>query len=178
MRLIKRRPSRKHPLLAVALFVSALSPPGEALARVKLITLPVRERVEIQLDKLVKHRTRRDNLWMQIHGTNTFQQVGEDARQKESNSTVVGWDDRSVYSQRIRNYTAKPIEVEIRRSYDGHVTFRSRLEPKLHDYQTVEFTARVQPGDKKDQLFEIVQRQGHNVKQNNVTLEESEINPR
>ena len=125
--------------------------------------------------ELVKLRTSRDNLWMQIHGTNTFQQVGADARQEEVNSTVVGWDDRSVYAQRIRNYTAKPIDVEIRRSYDGHVVFRSVLEPKLHDYQTVEFAAKVQPGDKKDLLFEIVQRQGHNAKQNNVTLEEATV---
>jgi len=61
------------------------------------------------------------------------------------------------------------------RSYDGHVTFRSRLEPRLHDYQTVQFATRVQPGDKKNLLFEVVQRQGHNAKQNNVTLEEANI---
>jgi hypothetical protein len=47
------------------------------------------------------------------------------------------------------------------------------LEPKLHDYQTVEFAAKVQPGDKKDLLFEIVQRQGRNAKQHNVTLEKA-----
>jgi hypothetical protein len=125
--------------------------------------------------ELVKLRARRDNLWMQIHGTNTFQQVGADARQEEVNSTVVGWDDRSVYAQRIRNYTASPIVVEIRRSFEGHIAFRSLLEPQLHDYQTVQFAAKVQPGDKNDLRYEIIQRQGHNAKQNNVTLEEAEI---
>jgi hypothetical protein len=144
--------------------------------------IPIGDKIELNLGpdpevvfELVKLGARRDNLWMQIHGTNTFQQVGVDARQEEANSTVVGWDDRSVYAQGIRNYTAKPIEVEIRRSYDGHIVFRSLLEPKLHDYQTVEFAAKVQPGDKKDLLFEVVQGQGHNAKQNNVTLEEAEI---
>ncbi|MBA3485401.1 MAG: hypothetical protein H0T51_26700, partial [Pirellulales bacterium] len=144
--------------------------------------IPIGDKIELNLGpdpevvfELVKLRTRRDNLWMQIHGTNTFQQVGADARQEEVNSTVVGWDDRSVYTQRIRNYTARLIEVEIRRSYEGHIDFRSLLEPKLHDYQTVEFAAKVQPGDKKDLLFEVVQRQGRNAKQNNVTLEEGEI---
>jgi hypothetical protein len=149
------------------------------LAQQSIKYIPIGDKIELNLGpdpevvfELVKLRTRRDNLWMQIHGTNTFQQVGADARQEEVNSTVVGWDDRSVYAQRIRNYTAKPIEVEIRRSYDGHVIFRSLLEPKLHDYQTVEFAAKVQPGDKNDLLFEVVQRQGHNAKQGNVTLEE------
>jgi hypothetical protein len=155
------------------------------LAQQSIKYIPIGDKIELNLGpdpevvfELVKLRTRRDNLWMQIHGTNTFQQVGADARQEEVNSTVVGWDDRSVYAQRIRNYTAKPIDVEIRRSYDGHVVFLSLLEPKLHDYQTVEFAAKVQPGDKKDLLFEVVQRQGHNVKQSNVTLEEAEIKPR
>ena len=150
------------------------------LAQQSMKYIPFGDKIELNLGpdpevvfELVKLRTSRDNLWMQIHDTNTFQQVGADARQKEAYSTVVGWDDRSIYAQRIRNYTAQPIEVEIRRSYDGHIVFRSLLEPKLHDYQTVEFATKVQPGDKKDLLFEIVQRQGHNAKQNNVTLEEA-----
>ncbi len=152
------------------------------LAQQSIKYIPIGDKIELNLGpdpevvfELVKLRTRRDNLWMQIHGTNTFQQVGADARQEEVNSTVVGWDDRSVYTQRIRNHTASPIEVEIRRSYEGHIDFRSLLEPKLHDYQTVEFAAKVQPGDKKDLLFEVVQRQGRNAEQNNVTLEEGEI---
>ena len=53
--------------------------------------------------------------------------------------------------------------------------FRSQLEPKLHDYQTVEFTTQVAPGEKKDLLYEIVQHQGHNARQNNVTLETAKI---
>ena len=59
--------------------------------------------------------------------------------QVEVNSTVAGWDDHEVYTQRIRNYTAKPIDVEVRPTFPGHVVFRSLLEPTLHDYQTVQF---------------------------------------
>ena len=33
------------------------------------------------------------------------------------------------------------------------------------------------PGKKADLLFEIVRHQGHNAKQNNVTLEAAEIKP-
>ena len=65
--------------------------------------------------------------------------------------------------------------MEVRRSFEGHVAFRSGLEPKLHDFQTVEFASRVPAGEKRDLVFEIVQRQGRNAKQNNVTLEEAEF---
>jgi hypothetical protein len=60
--------------------------------------------------------------------------------------------------------TARPINVEIRRSYDEHVAFVSKLEPKLHDYQTIELTAQVDAGEKKKLDFTIVQRQGTSAK--------------
>ncbi|HZZ28783.1 MAG TPA: hypothetical protein VFE46_12340, partial [Pirellulales bacterium] len=82
-----------------------------------------------------------------------------------------------IYDQRIRNYTGKPIDVEIRRTYPGHIVFRSALEPTLHDYQTVQFQKRVATGEKADLLFELVQHQGYNAKQQNVTLEQAEIKP-
>ena len=95
--------------------------------------IPIGDKIELNLGpdpevifELVKLRTFRDHLWMQIHGTNTFKQVGDETTETEVNSSVVGWDDHSIYSQRIRNYTAKPIDVEIRRSYEGHIVFRSR----------------------------------------------------
>jgi hypothetical protein len=152
------------------------------LAQQNIKYIPVGDKIELNLGpdpevvfELVKLRSSRDELWMQINGTDKFQQVGKDAIETEVNSSVVGWDDRTQYSQRIRNYTARPIDVEIRRSYDGHVLFRSQLQPKLHDYQTVEFRTSVKPGEKKDLRFEVVQRQGRNARQNNVTLEEAEI---
>jgi hypothetical protein len=82
-----------------------------------------------------------------------------------------------VFTQRIRNYTAKPIDVEIRRAFPGHIVFRSSLKPTLHDFQTVQFTATVEPARKADLLFEIVRKQGRNSKQNNMTLEDGEIKP-
>ena len=36
--------------------------------------------------------------------------------------------------------------------YDGHVLFRSQLEPKLHDYRTVELQTSVEPGEKRTSL--------------------------
>ncbi len=144
--------------------------------------IPIGDKIELNLGpdpevvfELTKLRASRDNLWIQIHGTNKFQQVGVDSVQSQQKATVVGWDDHSLYRQEIRNYTPKPIDIEIRRSFDGHVVFRSRLKPTLYDFQTVQFTAQVMPGAKKDLLYEVVQHQGHNAKQNNVTLETAEI---
>jgi hypothetical protein len=146
--------------------------------------IPIGDKIELNLGpdpevifELVKLRTFRDHLWMQIHGTNTFKQVGDETTAVEVNSSVVGWDDHSIYSQRIRNYTAKPIDVEIRRTYAGHIVFRSQLEPKRHDFQTVEFGTQVANGARKDLLFEVLQHQGRNAKQNNVTLEEADVKP-
>jgi len=144
--------------------------------------VPIGDKIELNLGvdpnavfELTKLRAFRDNIWMQIHGTSRFKQVGSEATESEVNSSVVGWDDHSIYRQQIRNYTAKPINVEIRRTFEGHIEFRSQLEPKLHDYQTVEFTSHVEPGAKKDLKYEIVQHQGRNAKQNNVTLESADI---
>ena len=48
---------------------------------------------------------------------------------------------------------------------------RSQLAPKPHDYQTVEFLARVAAGKRADLLFEIIRKQGTSAKQNNVMLD-------
>ena len=81
----------------------------------------------------------------------------------------------AIFDQRIRNYTAKPIDVEIRRTYPGHVVFRSLLEPKLHDFQTVQFQKRVPPAKRPICCTSSSQHKGYNAKQNNVTLEQAEI---
>jgi hypothetical protein len=145
--------------------------------------VPIGDKIELNLGRdpnvifeLVKLRASRDEIWMQVNGTNIFRQVGGGV-QIEVNSSVVGWNDHEVFTQRVRNYTAKPIEVEVRRSFPGHIVFRSQLKPTLFDYQTVQFTAGVEPARKADLLFEIVRKQGRNSKQNNVTLEETAVRP-
>lgn len=145
--------------------------------------VPIGDKIELNLGvdpevvfELTKTRASRDDIWMQINGKNEFQNVGRDATETEVNSSVVGWNERSTYRQEIRNYTSKSIDVEIRRSFDGHNDFRSRLEPKLHDFRTVEFAAHVDAGGKKDLSYEVVRHQGRNSKQNNVTLETAEVN--
>jgi hypothetical protein len=150
--------------------------------RIKYI--PIGDKIELNLGpdpnvlfELVKLRTFRDDIWMQVNGANVFRKVGQPGLKIEPNTSVAGWDDHEIYSQRVRNYTANSIEVEVRRAYPGHVVFRSGLKPVQHDYQTVQFTASIDAGKKADLLFEVVRHQGHNAKQNNITLEDAEITP-
>lgn len=147
--------------------------------------VPIGDKIEINLGsdpevifELIKLRASRDNIWMQVQGTSLFRQVGAGAVNIEVNSSVSGWDEHEVFTQRIRNYTAKPIEVEVRRAFPGHVEFLSSLPGvKLFDFQTPEFTTTVPAGKRADCLFEILRHQGHNAKQNNVKLVEAAVTP-
>jgi len=146
--------------------------------------IPIGDKIELNLGpdpevifELVKRRVWRDNIWMQIHGTDVFRRVDAPGVEIQVNSSVAGWDDHTVYAQRVRNYSPKPVQLEVRRSFDGHVVFRSSLEAKNHDYRTVEYTASVKAGQKADLVYEVVQHQGRNKKQDNVTLQKAEVNP-
>ncbi len=151
------------------------------LASQEIKYIPIGDKIELNLGHdpnvlfdLVKLRALRDNIWMQLNGLDVYRKVGQPGVAIEVNSAVAGWDEHEVYTQRIRNFTPRPIEVEVRRPWPGDITFRSQLNPTLFDYLTPQFTTTVGTGEKKDLLFEIVRRQGHNAKQNNVTLEAAE----
>jgi len=152
------------------------------LAAQNIKYIPIGDKIELNLGvdpnvsfELVKLRAFRDEIWMQLNGADVFKRVGQPGVQIGVDSAVAGWDDHELYSQRVRNYTPKPIEVEVRRSFPGHVVFRSQLNATMHDYQTPQFTATVDAGKKADLLFEIVRHQGHNAKQDNVTLENAAV---
>lgn len=146
--------------------------------------VPIGDKIELPLGvdpdvifELVKLRAWRDNIWMNVHGANVFRRVDDGNIEIDVRSSVAGWDDHAVYTQRIRNYTDKAIEIEVRRPWSGHVIFRSALDPVLHDFRTPQFTTTIQPGATKDHLFEVLTKQGRNAKQSNVTLEKAEIKP-
>src|SRR6516162_1600888 len=139
--------------------------------------IPIGDKIELNLGpnpevifELIKQRSGRDNLWVQLNGTNQYRQIGGTDVVRVQNTSVAGWDDHIVFDQRIRNYTSKPIDVEIRRTYPGHVVFRSALEPKLFDFQTAQFQARVAASEKKDLVYELVQHNGHNDKHQGMSL--------
>ena len=140
--------------------------------------VPIGDKIELNLGPdpevifdLVKLRTWRDGLSMQVNGANIFRRVDEPGIQIEVNSSVAGWDDHTLFAQRVRNYTKRPIDLEIRRTFPGDVAFRSGLAAKSHDYQTVEYTASVAAGAKAELQYEVMTRQGHNARQNRVEIE-------
>jgi len=146
--------------------------------------IPIGDKIELNLGpnpevifELIKWRSGRDNLWVQLNGTNQYRQIGGTEVVRVQNTSVAGWDDRIIFDQRIRNYTSKPIDVEIRRTYPGHVVFRSQLEPKLFDFQTAQFQARIGAGEKKDLRYELVQHNGYNDKHQGMSLESAEVKP-
>lgn len=118
-------------------------------------------------------RSWRDNFWFQRRGLRVYHSPQKGHRIKVDDR-VVGWDDHQQWIERIRNYRDKPIEVEIRRRFPGHVVFRSRLDPVLYDYQTPQFSATVEPGEKQELAYHLIIHQGYNKKQDNVTLEEGD----
>ncbi len=143
--------------------------------------VPIGDKIELNLGpdpevifELVKLRVWRDNLWMKVHGADVFRRADQPGVEIDVRSTVAGWDDHTLFAQRIRNYTAKPIRVEVRRSFDGHVVFRGALGAKLHDYRTVEYRAEVAPGEKAALRYEVRRLQGHNQKQSHVSISEVE----
>ena len=77
----------------------------------------------------------------------------------------------------MRNFTGQPIELEIRRPFPGHIVFRSALGAVTHDYQTVQFTAKVPSGRRVELRYEVVQHMGRNEKQANVKLVEVKLIP-
>jgi hypothetical protein len=154
------------------------------LAAQSIKYIPIGDKIELNLGpdrevlfELVKLRTWRDAIWMQIQGADVFRRVDEPGIQIEVNSAVVGWDDHAVYAQRVRNYSGKAIDLEVRRTLPGHVTLRSQLPAKNFDFQTVEYTATIPAAKKVDLLYELVQHQGRNAKQNNVTIEKADVVP-
>jgi hypothetical protein len=145
--------------------------------------IPIGDKIEMNLGpdpevifELIKLKVFRDNIWMQINGANVYRKVDGGAV-IEVNSSVAGWDEHQIFNQRIRNYSGKAIDVEVRRSFDGHAVFRSSLKPILHDFRTVQFQSNVDAGKKVDLLYELLNHQGHNATQNNVTLEEAQVKP-
>ena len=98
--------------------------------------------------------------------------------QIEVNSSVVGWDDQVAVSA-SGCATTRPSRSTWRFGGPFPATSSSAASwrPRTHDYQTVEYTATVKPGEKADLLYEVIQHQGRNAKQNNVTIERAAIKP-
>lgn len=138
--------------------------------------VPIGQEIEMNLgpDPEVIHEhvrlsSSRDNFWFHRSGATVYYSPSEGHR-IEIRDSVAGWDDHDMWIERIRNYRDQPIQVEFRRSFPGHVVFRSDLAPTLHDFRTPQFSAIIEAGAKRELSYELVTHQGYNKKQDNVTL--------
>jgi len=138
--------------------------------------VPIGQEIELNLGadpEVIHERIRlrgwRDNFWFQGRRPKIYFSPGQGHR-IEPNYSVAGWDDHEQWVERIRNYRDKPIQVEIRRSYAGHVIFTSDLGPTLYDYRSPQFTARIAAAKERDLSYDVTFKQGINKKQDNVTL--------
>ena len=142
--------------------------------------VPIGQEIELNLGpdpRVIHQRIRlassRDNFWFRDRNDRRYFSPTEGQR-IDPNYTVAGWDDHHQWIERIRNYTDKPIDVEIRLEFGGHIIFTSELDPILHDYRSPQFSAVIQPAQKRDLAYEVTVKQGISAKQNNVTLNRPE----
>jgi hypothetical protein len=150
------------------------------LAAQSIKYIPIGDKIELNLGpnpqvvfELLDLRVFRDNIWMQLHGVDVFHRVDEPGVNIDPRSTVAGWNTHTILTQRIRNYTPAPIEVEIRRALPGDVIFRSELAAKNHDYQTVQYHATIDAGQWSDLLYEVITKEGRNQEQNRLVVEQA-----
>jgi hypothetical protein len=120
--------------------------------------------------ELVNSKNWRDNIWMHYRKGNLYRRIGDGHMIVDHNSTVAGWNEHRNYIQHLRNFTEKPINVEIRRVIPGDAQVKSHLEIKKHDFQTVDIHTTLAVGDKQELEYEILTRKGRNAKQNQVII--------
>ncbi len=138
--------------------------------------VPIGQEIELNLGsdpqviyERLRLRSWRDDFWFRTKQGKTYFSPTK-GHQIRDHFPVGGWDDHEQRVERIRNYRDKPIEVEIRLSFQGHVVFTSELDPKLHDFRSPQFSAQIKPAERKDLGYEVTYHQGINRKQDDVTL--------
>jgi len=122
--------------------------------------------------ELEQVKAARENFIFKVHGINVYRRLDQRGVVIEPRDDVAGWDDAAKYRQRVFNTNDRPIEIEVRRRFNGDVTFRSGLDAKLHDVHTVQYTATIPAATDTDLTYTVVTAQGKNAEQNRVELEQ------
>jgi len=121
--------------------------------------------------ELEQVKAARDNFIFKVHGVNVYRRLGERGIQIEARDDIAGWDDTAWFEQRIFNTNQRPITIEVRRQFGGDVTFTSNLDAKMHDVNTVQYTATIPASTDQTLSYTVITRQGKNAEQNRVVLE-------
>ena len=147
--------------------------------------IPIGDKIELNLGpdpevifELIKLRSFRDNIWLQIHGTSEFSKVGDGRRDedRECNSSPAGTTTRSTPSGSATT-PRKPIEVEIRRTLPGprRLPQPARAEAARLSDGRIHRQGRCRQDGRTCCSRSSASRA--QAKQNNVTLETAEIAP-
>jgi len=83
---------------------------------------------------------------------------------------VIGWDEEQTWNDEIRNYTGKPMTLELRLRFNGNVDFRSEAKTTVFDYRTVETKLAIAEGKTCAYPYSVTIHHGANAKQTRVKL--------
>ena len=127
------------------------------LGEQKIHYVPIKARAEINLgaDRLVVYRKRplkTRRLRITFH------------RDRKGREWVRGWDEEQIWNDEIRNYTGKPLVLELRLRYSGDVDFASEVKTTVFDHQTVETRIVVGKGKIRTYPYKITMHSGTNAK--------------
>ena len=139
--------------------------------------IPIGEDLELNLGQdpdvgfeRITRRVFRTDVWLRLHKVNTEHRADAPGVRFTSRSRVVGWDEHTVYTRRVRNDTPRPIQIEVREPIPGDTVFISRLGAVRHDNHTVQYAGTLAPGERFDADYEVIARQGRNAKQQRVEI--------
>ncbi len=104
-----------------------------------------------------------------------YRRVGDGHMLVDHSATVAGRDEHRIFVQKLKNFTGKPVKVEIRRRVTGDAIIKSSLDMKKHDFQTFELQTALTPGEQQALLYEVLIKKGRNARQNQIVLQEKPI---
>lgn len=155
---------RRLPIVMVTAVVAMAALAVPAAGRIKLATLPVRERVEIQLENPKATLVEEERVVLDV--------ARDEFQYAHRPPVVVGWDETRTWQEEVRNYRAGPIKIEIRHVLAGDVEFSAEAVEglKLYDYRTPEYTMTIPSRKPTKWVTEGTFHLGKNQKQNRVRL--------
>ncbi|MEM7403724.1 MAG: hypothetical protein AAF458_00465 [Pseudomonadota bacterium] len=156
----------------------------DVVARKSIKYVPVGDKLDVNLGPdpdvvleqavlAVKH----EDLWLKLSRANTFKRVGDGTLVVDRNARIAGWNERLTVRHRIKNFTSKPIRVEMRFARGGDITVVSELAASQHDFRTMQVEADVAAGGVEDLLYEFIVRKGRNKKQERLEIVRGRVAP-
>jgi len=134
------------------------------LAEQKINYVPIKAKAEINLgaDRLVVYKRRRLSVQRKRI---VFRHTINPPR-----DWVKGWDEVQTWNDELRNYTGKPLVLELHLRFAGDVEFASEADTKVFDYQTIETKLLVPAGKTRAYPYTVTFHNGSHRVQNRVKL--------